>query len=797
MIRSVVKHRYFKGKKAEQQFKRYINYLTYREEHNLALNERVFFNRDEDAIHPTATTKFMAKSVYSVLGHELILSPGVQSVDTSAYTRELMAKLEKSLGTQLSWVAIEHKGKHNHVHVLIDGEASGKRIRLGLTDYQRLREWGDLYLRREHQYERYLDKEIDLSHPYQRDVGDCLFESLFETKQEIEKEVIPEMVDHFKAWSKQKAIAELADEEKIYEFGKAYSKYSTFAELASLQNSLRISVKNLPVSQSKLLKEWITEKQDFGDDHHERLAREQYARLKRHAQSNKRLVSIQTPTVSNSNYGDRKPMLQTNQNRSSTDSVVADDALAQKEQDRLEQESQVRQRQIEEDARLAQARAHEDKLWQANNKREEEFLKTLVSESPDFKEWAEEARRLREMQEEKRAEERKLYDEKLVEARLEQEKTRQEELDREQEEQDARDLEAEEALKQERRDEDERLAQLQKEDEQWRKRENDAIAERAQEEEFTRREETSKIQSEDDRARIEEYDVDDQRKEQQLQIEAQQKAREYKIQNEQQTRQFAADCKSSMDKKHSPLSDRGALRFERRPFKQRIHEEKGRQLQWHIRHQNSATRMMLNQQIEAEADAAKKEQLRNQLDELNRAEQEQLRTEVEPVDLDAIANEYLRPDLDEEYSHGRFIDADRSTDPDALSKQWRSPLDSAPAKKGPANEIVETGSGTKNDGDSRDVTDTATRAMPDQSFSDRVDRYAEDHWPSVIRGDTERDELSGFLNIEDEPRMKFHEMERHSESTQMYRQERQVIQDRQESQSLKKEVEREDDIFGR
>lgn len=798
MIRSVVKHRYFKGKKAEKNLKRYINYLTYREEHGLKPEERIFFGATEEKVRPGDVTDFIGSSVHSVAGHELILSPGIQSVDRHRYTRELMSKLEKSLGVNLSWVAIEHKGIHNHIHVLIDGNSAGRRVRLGLEEYRRLREWGDHYLEREHQLERYLKKDVDLDSPFKHDSGDCLFESLFELPSigTLEKQNHDsKQVDHFSEWDKAKAIAELSDDEKIYEGGKVYTKFSTYNELASLQNKLRVSGVLLPHAPRRHLKEWLTDKKEFGDDHHERLAREKYARIKGRAQSKKRLVSIgkQDKFVSS---GVKNSMLQTNHNQygNSVDEDVQ--SKHEIEQERLKEELALKQ--MAEDARLRQTREHEDKLWQANNRREEKFLEAMVAENPEFAEWANEARNLRAMQEQRRTEEREAYDREVERIRqederirLEDERIRQEADEREsQEAQEREDVASDERYRQEQREEDERLAQLQKEDEEWRRNEADAIAKREEENRHAMPV-NSKSQFEDDRARVAEYVVDGDLKYQQREIEEQHREREYKVQNEQQTRQFQQDCRSSMDKRDGGSSDRGALRYERRPFRQRLNEDKGRQLQWHIRYQNSATRMMLNQQLEAEADATKKEQIRQQLDDLNKGEQEQLQTELEPVDLDAIAKEYLRPDVEEpDTRRGRFLDEEKGVDPERLAKQWQSPLDKAQTKA----QSLEDVEGFKRGGqESVARSDTVSETMVQrESFSDRVDRYAEESWRQYQRNEIDRDELSGFLNIEGTPRMS-----RDRDMRGIERQAGESTGPMKQTPSIEKQRIRDDEIFGR
>ena len=53
----------------------------------------------------------------------LILSPDdVERIDLRQHAREVMAQMEKDLGTKLTWVAIEHDNTdHRHVHIMLRG----------------------------------------------------------------------------------------------------------------------------------------------------------------------------------------------------------------------------------------------------------------------------------------------------------------------------------------------------------------------------------------------------------------------------------------------------------------------------------------------------------------------------------------------------------------------------------------------------------------------------------------------------------------------------------------------------
>lgn len=287
MIRTVAKHRYFKGQSAKGSVRQYLGYLAYRAGSDARVNGRQFFDEDSsDISYLKMKTVFAYEPVpgQPVLAHELILSPGVQSVDAQRYTRELMGKLEKSMGRNLKWAAVVHKSKNNHIHVIIDGrDEDGMRVYLRREEYKRLREWGDRYLEKEHGLERYLDKEVDLSVPFEREKGDALYETLFdradrESAPQAEPLTPANSRKLFGSWDQSKGIAELNDEDKIYFNGKSFHQFNTTKDLYSL---LKRNRDNMSDEQITKVRKWIVDKESFGDDHHERLERESTVRKKR------------------------------------------------------------------------------------------------------------------------------------------------------------------------------------------------------------------------------------------------------------------------------------------------------------------------------------------------------------------------------------------------------------------------------------------------------------------------------------------------------------------------------------
>lgn len=58
---------------------------------------------------------------------------------------------------------MEHRNtEHAHTHVVVLGtDLNGRQVTFGREDSKHMREWGDRYLEREHQLERYLDREVE------------------------------------------------------------------------------------------------------------------------------------------------------------------------------------------------------------------------------------------------------------------------------------------------------------------------------------------------------------------------------------------------------------------------------------------------------------------------------------------------------------------------------------------------------------------------------------------------------------------------------------------------------------
>lgn len=283
MSQSVTKHRYWSGKEAVKAVSEYSNYLKYREGEDKEKGGRVFFDAEKDKTDIDLRETVKNLKTRGAAAHELVLSPGVNTVDPMAYTRELMGKLERSKGQELEWVAVAHSNTdHNHIHVLLSGESKDKKpVLLRKDDHANMREWGDKYLEREHFLERYLDREADreIDRGFEYDRGDQMFNRLvFGIKGGKEQQKArPERAERKpKEWSKERAIAELPDSEKIITSqGEVLSKFSKQSELKQFCQKLADGQeKRLSKEEYKKLWSWIGTKEKAGDDYYERKERE-------------------------------------------------------------------------------------------------------------------------------------------------------------------------------------------------------------------------------------------------------------------------------------------------------------------------------------------------------------------------------------------------------------------------------------------------------------------------------------------------------------------------------------------
>jgi hypothetical protein len=164
VIRAVVKWSYVKGASGLGKAKAHINYIQFREGEDRGRGPREFFNEDKEHVLGRAIKERLDElEQRGVQVHKFILSPGIENVEMREYTREMMDNLSRSKGLDLEWYAVEHRNtEHQHAHVVVMGtDFNGRKVEFDREDSKHMRQWGDRYLEREHQLERYLDREIE------------------------------------------------------------------------------------------------------------------------------------------------------------------------------------------------------------------------------------------------------------------------------------------------------------------------------------------------------------------------------------------------------------------------------------------------------------------------------------------------------------------------------------------------------------------------------------------------------------------------------------------------------------
>jgi hypothetical protein len=122
--RSVVKvsfqHHFDKGK-WNGKLQDYARYMERGHEKETGHRE-VGFDATEDAVDTVGVANKWALS-RDKLHWRMILTPDdVDRVDLHQHVRDVMAQMEKDLGTKLQWVAVEHDNtEHRHAHILLRG----------------------------------------------------------------------------------------------------------------------------------------------------------------------------------------------------------------------------------------------------------------------------------------------------------------------------------------------------------------------------------------------------------------------------------------------------------------------------------------------------------------------------------------------------------------------------------------------------------------------------------------------------------------------------------------------------
>ena len=289
MSATIAKGRFWGSGRDKGRLFNYSKYIQHRSGPDREPGGRQFFDREDDISAKSFRDELAKTDGRGVIGHEFILSPGLNTVDQEAYTRELMEKLEQEKGQQFRWLGSAHGNtEHGHIHVIVFGtDEEGRRVNFRRADYDHLREWGDKYLEREHGLERGLEREVSAAErelsgkEQQKEKGlpdPAYTKVLFGIEggkeqgrqQEQEREQSKESQEQYKAKGalerlrassvkeREAAIAELPEEEKIVSSGVVYTKFTELAELHAFDVRLREGTEpRLAKEDYRLLWSWI------------------------------------------------------------------------------------------------------------------------------------------------------------------------------------------------------------------------------------------------------------------------------------------------------------------------------------------------------------------------------------------------------------------------------------------------------------------------------------------------------------------------------------------------------------
>lgn len=312
-MRSVVKARFVRGARGVGKMSAHVDYIRHRAGPDRGGGEgRPIFDASLRENIGSDEVKKCFREVLEdsnqrspLVAHKLILSPGLNAVDLQDYTREIMDKLGSEKGLDLTWYAVKHENtENNHAHVVVLGlDKNGVEVSFGRRDLDRIRDLGDRYIEREHQLDRYLQRETDRvllsrDNSYDRQ-GDLEFQKLvgdvYRWREEIEParesddrvdsssnsgsgaDPVTNKKRKYIEWSQEKEVEKLPADEKIVANGKTYSRFSSSEDLEKLDEYLKEDYSHyLPKEQYGMLGTWRTTKEKFGDDFYEKQAKHKH-----------------------------------------------------------------------------------------------------------------------------------------------------------------------------------------------------------------------------------------------------------------------------------------------------------------------------------------------------------------------------------------------------------------------------------------------------------------------------------------------------------------------------------------
>jgi hypothetical protein len=292
----VVKHKYIPGRGPKSGGKvvsigkalAHVKYIQHRPGPDREKGGRELFNELDglDASDMRDAIKRLGGN--RVVIHKLTLAPEINVTDKKAFTRQVMEDLSRDKGLDLYWFGTEHNNTdHHHIHVVVLGkDRNGTDVRIDMKDIDKVKEYGDRYLERHHPRELERSRrERDDKEKQRRAERIQARETAKEERVRdgvelpwMNKNIVREQIEPYKDWSKNKKQREkettrASDEEKPYHqdtieaAGKQWSRANNLKELEDLNEYLWDNVdERIAKEDYRKLKRWIKDKEKLRDE---------------------------------------------------------------------------------------------------------------------------------------------------------------------------------------------------------------------------------------------------------------------------------------------------------------------------------------------------------------------------------------------------------------------------------------------------------------------------------------------------------------------------------------------------
>lgn len=255
----------------------HVKYIEHRPGRDRDEGDRELFSDSEDRVRGAEIRQEIREiGNQRVVVHKLTLAPEINPEDKKAFTREVMDQLGQAKGLDLHWYAVAHDNTdHHHVHVVVMGkDRNGTDVRLDLKDIDRVKEYGDRFLEREHprELERAREERERKKEARRRE-----WERTREQRQReglelpwMHKQIVREQLEPYETWREKQDQREYERErarkekelEKIEAAGKEWSRANTLEELRGLNERLWDNYdERIGKEDYKKLGGWIKEKE--------------------------------------------------------------------------------------------------------------------------------------------------------------------------------------------------------------------------------------------------------------------------------------------------------------------------------------------------------------------------------------------------------------------------------------------------------------------------------------------------------------------------------------------------------